>query len=112
MRQAGIVAAAGIYCLNHMIDRLAEDHAKARRVAETLAGCPGIEIDLGSVQTNIIYFQVVREDLSAPELCRRMGERGVACGARSETSVRFVFHCDVSTADTDVVCEALRDILG
>lgn len=112
MRQAGIIAAGCQYALEHNIERLADDHAHARRIAETLAECPGIEIDLNSVQTNIIYFSVNRDDMTAPELCRRLERYGILSGARNDTLIRFVTHLDVSDDDTAVVCEGLREILG
>jgi threonine aldolase len=112
MRQAGIIAAGGLYALQHNIERLAEDHAHVRQMAETLAECPGIELDLQAVQTNIIFFSVKRPDMTAPELCHRLERYGVLCGARDDTSIRFVTHLDVSAADTATVCEALREVLG
>ena len=112
MRQSGIVAAGCLYALENNIERLADDHRHARQLAEALAACPGVLIDLPSVQTNILYFDVKREDITAPELCARLGERGIAAGARSETNIRFVTHLDVSDEDTNAVCSALKDILG
>ncbi|MHB8996535.1 MAG: threonine aldolase family protein [Armatimonadota bacterium] len=112
MRQAGIVAAGCLYALEHNIDRLADDHRHARQIAETLAGCPGIEIDLGSVQTNILYFDVKRDDMTAPQVCERLQPHGIMAGARSDTNIRFVTHLDVSDEDTNLVCQALNDILA
>lgn len=112
MRQAGIIAAGCLYALEHNIERLADDHRHARQVAETLARCPGIEIDLASVQTNILYFDVKRPDLTAPELCERLGRHGIATSARSDTNIRFVTHLDISDQDTETVCGALREELG
>jgi len=112
MRQAGIIAAGGIYALQHNVERLAQDHANARRIAETLAECPGIELDLAAVQTNIIFFAIKRPDMTAPELCHSLERHGVLSGARDDTSIRFVTHLDVSEADTTTVCEALREVLG
>ena len=112
MRQAGIVAAGCLYALDHNVDRLAEDHAHAWQLAETLAACPGVRIDLASVQTNILYFDVEREDLTATELCCKLGEAGVKAAARTDTNIRFVTHRDVSQGDTDVICAALREALA
>ncbi len=111
MRQAGVVAAAGLVALEHELPRLGEDHEKARRLAETLSGLPGIVLDLRTVQTNLVRFEVRREDLTAPELCRRLGEQGIKAGAQSDTEIRFVTHRDQSFADLKVVCGALREIL-
>ena len=112
MRQSGIVAAGCLYALEHNIERLAEDHRHARQIAETLATCPGVSIDLAAVQTNILYFDVKRDDLTAPELCTRLGERGIATSARSDTNIRFVTHLDISDEDANVVCNALKDLLS
>lgn len=112
MRQAGVIAAGGKYALEHNIDRLAQDHANARRIAETLAECPGVHVDLQSVQTNIIFFSVKRPDVTAPELCHKLERYEIVAGARNETDIRFVTHLDVSEKDTGTVCEALRELLG
>lgn len=111
MRQSGIVAAGCLYALEHNIERLADDHRHARQIADALATCPGVSIDLAAVQTNILYFDVERADLTAPELCTRLGERGIAASARSDTNIRFVTHLDISDEDTQVVCGVLGEIL-
>lgn len=111
LRQAGVLAAAAIVALEDGVPRLAEDHANARRIALTLAELPGIILDLDTVQTNIIIFRVCREDLTAPQLCDRLGQYGILASARDDHAIRFVTHRDVSAADTDLVCEALADIL-
>ena len=112
MRQAGVIAAAAIVALREGIPRLCEDHANARKIAETLVCLPGIELDMGSVQTNILIFSVCREDLTAPQLCDRLAQYGIAAMARSQQSIRFVTHRDVSVDDTEAVCGALREVLG
>lgn len=88
-RQAGFLAAAGIVALDSMIDRLAEDHANAKLLAEGLAAIPGIEIDLSTVETNIVYFRVTNE--SATAFLRRAAEAGVLAGGGGG-SVRMVTH--------------------
>lgn len=112
MRQGGVVAAAAMVALETGPGRLHEDHANARQIAETLASLPGVEVDLAAVQTNIIFFSVCREDVSAPVLCDRLAQYGVKASARDEQSIRFVTHRDVSAQDTGVICDALQDILG
>jgi threonine aldolase len=112
LRQAGIIAAGGLYALQHNVERLADDHAHARRIAEVLAGCRGVEVDLGTVQTNIVYFAVRRDDLTAPQLCERLGEYGVKAGARDDHSIRFVTHLDITDADTELICQALQEALA
>jgi threonine aldolase len=97
MRQAGVLAAAGLVALETMIDRLADDHANARALAEGLAQLPGVCCDLTRVQTNIVYFQLTRMD-SAGFLaaCSQRGLRGTAPSA---DQVRFVTHHGISGAD-------------
>lgn len=112
MRQAGIIAAGCKFALEHNIARLAQDHANARRIAETLAACAGVQVDLASVQTNIIFFALHREDLSAPQFCQRLERYGIVAGARDEHSIRFVTHLDVSDDDATLVCEAVREVLA
>ncbi len=112
MRQAGVIAAAGLVALEHELPRLHEDHEKARRLAETLFGLPGVSLDLASVQTNMVFFEVHREDLTAPQLCRHLGDYGVLAVAQNESRIRFVTHRDQSYADIEHVCAALCQILG
>jgi len=112
MRQAGVIAAAARVALEKGPARLHEDHAHARLIAETLARLPGVEIDLETVQTTIINFALRREDISAPELCARLGEHDILAGAKDEANIRFVTHCQVTREDTERVCAALCAILG
>ena len=95
MRQAGVLAAAGLIALEHGPEHLAEDHGNARLLAEIVAGAPGVAIDLASVETNIVIFQV--ED--APDVVAGMRRAGVAASAIGPGAVRFVTHKDVSCAD-------------
>jgi threonine aldolase len=106
MRQAGVIAAAGIVALETMVDRLAEDHATARHLAQGLARIPGIDIKLERVQTNIVMFQAPAT-IPTPEFVQRLDERGVKLIHRSGRWVRAVTHRMVSTADID---EALSRI--
>ena len=113
MRQAGILAAAGIHALDHHVDRLAEDHALARRFAEGVAGIPGLGIALDSVESNIVYFDV-EEGIgrSAKEISASLAERGVSIGALGPQLLRAVTHLDVGAAEVDAALEALREVLG
>jgi threonine aldolase len=79
MRQAGVIAAAGMVAMDEMVDRLAEDHAHARKLAEGLAAIPGISIDPARVRTNIVYFDVTKPGLTAAELCAGSSAKGSAC---------------------------------
>ena len=98
MRQAGVLAAAGLIALREMPARLCEDHANARVLAEAVATSPLVEIDLASVETNIVIFRLAREG-DAPALVSRLREQGVLASAIGPHAVRFVTHFDVSRAD-------------
>lgn len=111
MRQAGVIAAAGIIALEKMVDRLAEDHANARLLAEGLAAVPGIFVDLATVQTNIVYVKVDGTGMEPDEFVARLKERGVLCGASVPNRVRFVTHKDVSRSDIEETIEIVRDVV-
>jgi threonine aldolase len=105
MRQAGIIAAAGIYALEHHVSRLAEDHERARMLARGLARLPGIEIDAERVETNIVIFDVRDSGLSGDEFNRRTLEHaGVRFSVLGPTLVRAVTHLDLPA---DAVDQAL-----
>ena len=106
MRQAGILAAAAIYALDHHIDRLAEDHTNARHLAEALAQLPGISIDPATVATNIVYFDIAKELGTAAELCARLRDRGVRMLPWGPQRARGVTHLDISSADIGRAMEA------
>src|SRR5262249_43409263 len=94
MRQAGIIAAGGLYALRHHVDLLADDHANARRLAEGLADLPGVKLDLAEVETNIVFFEVTGA-LDAATLVGHLLEHGVRMGALGPRTVRAVTHLDV-----------------
>ena len=90
MRQTGVLAAAGLVALDTMVDRLAEDHANARTLAEGLAELPGISCDLTRVQTNLVYFDLTKlSGAQFEEACRR---RGLLGEALDPYRIRFVTH--------------------
>ena len=97
MRQAGILAAAGLIALEQMPARLHEDHANARLLAESLANTEGVEIDLDTVETNIVIFRMTGP-LTAPELSARLRTRGVLANAVGPKAMRLVTHLDVDRA--------------
>lgn len=111
MRQAGVIAAAGIVALETMIDRLAEDHANARMLAEGLAGFPSIAIEPARVQTNIVIF-TLRNGWSAETFVARLGERGVLMGDMGGGRIRAVTHYGIDAGDIAdalaVVAEVVR----
>ncbi len=112
MRQAGVIAAAAMIALETGPPRLHEDHANARRIAETLAELPGIHVDLETVQTNIVNLELRRKDINAPSLCRALGTRGILAIFRDDSRIRLVTHVQGTAEDTERVCRALREILG
>lgn len=97
MRQVGILAAAGLVALETMIDRLAEDHRRARRLAEAIADMPGFRIDLETVQTNMVYAHT---DRPAREVVAHLQSLGVLCLDVFAHTIRLVTHKDVD--DTDI----------
>lgn len=112
MRQAGIIAAGALYALDNQWDRLAEDHANARRLAEGLADIEGIRVDPQGVETNIVYFDVTRPGWTAPKLMQALKAENVGIGAFSRTMVRVVTHIDVTREDIDAALAAFRRVLA
>ena len=104
MRQAGILAAAGLIALREMPARLKEDHANARLLAEAVATSPRVEMDLAAVETNIVIFRLANEG-DAPALVARLREGGVLASAVGPHAVRFVTHFDVTAADCRLAAE-------
>ena len=107
MRQAGIIAAGGVYALRHHVERLAEDHDNARRLAEGLSDLPGIKLDPADVETNIVVFDVTGP-LDAAAAVERLLARGIRMGALGPRTVRAVTHLDVSAAGIVKALEAAR----
>jgi threonine aldolase len=106
MRQAGILAAAGLIALEEGPLRLHEDHANARLLADTIVACKGVDIDLPSVQTNIVFF-TLRDRGDAPALVAALKSEGILCSAIGPHAVRLVTHSDVSREQ----CERCADVL-
>ncbi len=99
MRQAGILAAAGIVALDSMVDRLADDHANARRLAQGLAVMPGVSLDPDSIQTNIVIFEVTNRP--ATELIDALKEQGLLVSYADGQRVRMVTHYGIGEEDID-----------
>jgi threonine aldolase len=108
MRQAGILAAAGLMALEEGPARLAADHANARMMAEAIAECPGVEIDLESVQTNIVIFKV----RDAAAVVAAMKAQGVVASAIGPEAVRLVTHFEVSREECERAVEVVGKVLG
>jgi threonine aldolase len=108
MRQAGVLAAAGLIALEQGPARLQEDHASARMLAEGLADIPGIEIDLSTVQTNIVIFDVGGTGKSSTEITEALKSQGVLAGTVNPQLIRFVTHLNVSGDDCRRALDGLR----
>ena len=107
MRQSGIVAAAGLYALDHHVERLADDHTRARRLAEGLAGLPGVGLDPATVETNIVIFSVP----DAPAFCAALEREGVGMLPVGPDRVRAVTHLDVDDDGIERALQAARAAL-
>jgi len=115
MRQAGILAAAGLISLERMVDRLAEDHVNARTLAEAAAATPALAVDLASVQTNIVIIRVDRGDrprsvAATAELVKGCAARKVKIHAMGPTAIRCVTHKDVDAEDVRRAVDAFREL--
>jgi len=110
MRQVGVLAAAGLVALEESPQRLHEDHANARYLAEGLAQIPGISVDPKKVQTNIVIFDVRGTGRTAGEICAELAKRKVLAGPTDKFAIRMVTHCDVDRAAIACALAALREI--
>jgi threonine aldolase len=112
MRQSGILAAAGLWALEHNLARLSEDHANARLLAERLTGLPGVSLDLTTVQSNIVIFRMEEGAPDAATIVARAQETGVLISAFGVRTIRAVTHLDVSRADCELAADHLVQILA
>ena len=111
MRQSGILAAAGLYALEHNLARLAEDHANARLLAERLAGLRGVGLDLATVQSNIVIFRMEQGAPDAATIVARAQETGVLVSAFGVRIVRAVTHLDVTREQCQRAADLLAEII-
>ena len=112
MRQAGIIAAGGLYALRNNVERLTDDHRRARRLAEALAALPGLKVDLGTVQTNMVFAGIRGTGLPAAALVERFAAEGVLCLDEGPCSVRFVTHLDLEEGDIDRTVAVVAGVLA
>jgi threonine aldolase len=112
MRQAGVLAAAGLIALEEMPHRLGEDHANARFLASELAGLPGVQIDPSRVQTNIVIFDITATGLATTELTAALKVRGVLMNGINPRQMRAVTHFDVSRQQCATAIAAITEVLG
>jgi len=108
MRQVGVLAAAGLIALDEMVDRLAEDHANARTLAEGLSELPGVRCDLSRVQTNLVYFDL---DMPATRFTDECAKRGVLSDATGPRRMRFVTHYGIDAGDIQTALKVCEDVL-
>ena len=112
LRQAGFMAAAGLYALDHNIERLADDHANAQRFAEIVADCPGVRLDPPQVETNIVFVDVADAGLTAIAVRDRLEARGINIGAMGHTRLRAVTHLDISRAHAEEAGHAFVEVVN
>ena len=112
MRQSGILAAAGLWALDHNLERLTEDHGNARLLAERIAGLRGIGLDLQTVQSNIVIFHMEEGAPDAATVVARAREMGVLVSAFGVRTVRAVTHLNVSRADCELAADRLVQALS
>ncbi len=110
MRQAGVLAAAALYALDHHVDRLAEDHANAQRLADGIRRIDPLRLDPETVDTNLVFFHVSPAWGNAADFSSRLKERGVLMLATSPTMIRAVTHLDVSSTDVDRALQAIQAV--
>lgn len=112
MRQAGIIAAAGVYALKHHVERMADDHANAKRLAQGLMQIPGVEVDPEEPETNMVFFDVNGTGMDNFEMSDRLLAKGVRIGAGygPRDLMRAVTHLDVGADGVDRALQAVRDV--
>ncbi|WP_027408853.1 low-specificity L-threonine aldolase [Anoxybacteroides tepidamans] len=111
LRQAGVLAAPGIIALEKMVDRLAEDHANARQLAEGLAAVPGLHVDVAGVETNIVLCDIKGTGLSNKEFLTRLKEAGILAVPFDEGVIRFVTHREVTSDMVQTAIERIRQLV-
>jgi len=111
MRQAGVLAAAGLIAIEDSPSRLHEDHANARFLAEGLSKLPGVKVDLNKVQTNIVIFDVRGTGSTSAEIAGKLAKHRVLCGPSDRYSIRMVTHCDVDRAGIERALQVFASIL-
>lgn len=112
MRQAGIIAAAGIVSLEKMVGRLTDDHIRAKKLAAGLSGLPGIKLNPEVPPTNMVYFDLLDSNpLTINQVEQGLKDRGILGGSMSPTRFRMVTHCEVNDADIELTISAMKEIL-
>jgi threonine aldolase len=112
MRQSGIIAAAGITALEQMVDRLAQDHENARRLAEGIARTERLSIELNKIQTNIVYFNIADDKFTAETFVRQLAGRGIKILQVGPRRLRVVTHYGINTDDINLALAALNEVMA
>ncbi len=112
MRQVGIFAAAGLYAIDRNLERLADDHENARRIATRIAVSPRLQLDMATVQTNILVVGLAPEAPDAPTIIARAKERGVLIVAFGPRLIRLVTHLDVTSAQCEQAADVLMELVA
>ena len=110
MRQAGVIAAAGIVAITEMVERLADDHANAQTLAQGLAQIDGIQINPAEVETNLVFFNIDRPEMKAVQLAAELKDHGVLLSATSAKRLRAVLHDGITAADVAQTLSAIQSI--
>jgi len=111
MRQAGILAAAALYALDHHIERLADDHKRAKKIAEYLNSINGVYVNVDETRTNIVIADFKDYGQSAAEIAEQLNEKGVLCIPFSATKIRFVTHLEINAQDIETALTIFKTIL-
>ena len=111
LRQSGVIAAAGIVALEQMVDRLAEDHEHARRLAAGLATIPGLSIDPDEVESNLVFADVDPDVMSGREIMERAAAEGVKFGGKGDR-IRLVPHYGITADDIDYALAAIERVMA
>ena len=112
MRQAGIIAAAGIVALETMRERLSDDHAHAKLIASRIGKLPGVSVKTENLAINMVFFALEHPSVSCSDLAGRLAECGIRVGEPAGNVFRFVTHREVTAQDAEAVCRAFEEILG
>ena len=110
MRQAGVIAAGALHALENHVERLADDHANAQRLAEAIRQIDGLELDPEVVDTNLVFFSIDPACGTAREFSDQLKERGLLMLPTSPTKIRAVTHLDVNRDDVDRAIVILKDV--
>jgi threonine aldolase len=112
MRQVGVLAAAGIVALTEMVDRLAEDHENAKKLAQALAEIPGLKTDPATIMTNIVYFEITKEHLTTETLVKRLDRNGIKVLPTGERQIRAVTHYHIGPSEIEKAIDVFKTVLA